>query len=94
MKIQTRSTTILCVRREGRVALGGDLPALFCNDESLAADLLSAADRRSDPMWRLPLWQPYTRLLRSQVADTSSTGEGGFAGAILAGLFVLADTTL
>jgi len=50
-----------------RVALGPDLPALFCNDETLAAGLLSAGIAEADPLWRMPLWQPYRKLLDSKV---------------------------
>src|SRR6185436_2046308 len=39
-----------------RVALGPELPALFCNDEALAASLLEASAETDDPMWRMPLW--------------------------------------
>ncbi|WP_157217032.1 leucyl aminopeptidase family protein [Flavisphingomonas formosensis] len=71
-----------------RVALGPDLPALFSNDETLAADLLSAADRASDPIWRLPLWKPYLDMLKSESADINNAGSGGFAGAVTAALFL------
>lgn len=71
-----------------RVALGPDLPALFCNDESLAADLARAADASSDPMWRLPLWESYGDMLKSGLADINNAGEGGMAGAITAALFL------
>src|SRR6516165_6494492 len=39
-----------------RVALGPELAALFCNDETLASGLLAAAAAEEDPMWRMPLW--------------------------------------
>jgi leucyl aminopeptidase len=71
-----------------RVALGGDLPALFCNDDGLAAALAQAGAEQGDPLWRLPLWQPYSKQLKSQVADMSNIGENSFAGAILAALFL------
>jgi leucyl aminopeptidase len=71
-----------------RVALGPDLPALFANDEALAARLLEAADRVEDPLWRLPLWEPYRRLFRSDIADTNNVGEGPMAGAIIGALFL------
>ncbi len=71
-----------------RAALGPDLPALFCNHEPTAAALLGAAQREADPMWRLPLWPPYARLLKSRVADISNTAEGSMAGAITAALFL------
>ncbi len=71
-----------------RVAVGPDLPAMFCNDDALAADLAAAAARVDDPLWRLPLWQPYLDLIKSDVADISNSGESGFAGAITAALFL------
>ncbi|MGL6043400.1 MAG: leucyl aminopeptidase family protein, partial [Sandaracinobacteroides sp.] len=71
-----------------RVALGPDLPALFTNDEDLAAGLLLAGEAVDDPIWRLPLWQPYRRLFRSDIADLNNSVEGGFAGAIVGGLFL------
>jgi len=71
-----------------RVALGPDLPALFANDDALAADLLDAGTRVSDPVWRLPLWQPYRDMLKSDVADINNAGSGGFAGSVTAALFL------
>ena len=71
-----------------RVALGADLPALFSNDDGLAGDLLAAGGAVSDPLWRLPLWQPYAADLDSKVADINNVSASGFAGAITAALFL------
>jgi leucyl aminopeptidase len=71
-----------------RIALGPDLPALFVNDDKLAADLLAAGDTAGDPLWRLPLWSDYADMLKSGVADINNAGEGGFAGAVTAALFL------
>jgi leucyl aminopeptidase len=71
-----------------RVALGPDLPAVFANDDPLAEALLQSGTAAEDPVWRLPLWQPYARLFRSDIADLNNNGEGGFAGAIIGGLFL------
>ncbi|MBI1207198.1 MAG: leucyl aminopeptidase family protein [Azospirillum sp.] len=71
-----------------RVALGTELPALFCNDDTLAGDLLAAAEAAADPLWRLPLWHPYRRQLDSKVADLGNVGSGAFGGAIVAALFL------
>ncbi|WP_380874723.1 leucyl aminopeptidase [Sphingomonas sp. DBB INV C78] len=71
-----------------RVALGPDLPALFANDDSLADDLLAAATRCSDPIWRMPLWAGYADMLKSTVADVNNAGEGGMAGSVTAALFL------
>jgi leucyl aminopeptidase len=71
-----------------RVALGPDLPATFANDEALAADLLAAAAGVHDPLWRMPLWDGYDDMLKSDVADMVNAPDGGFAGAVTAALFL------
>jgi leucyl aminopeptidase len=71
-----------------RVALGPELPALFCNDEPLAHELLACATDEADPVWRLPLHAPYARLLQSPVADLNNVADGPFAGALVAALFL------
>ena len=71
-----------------RVALGPDLPALFANDDALAADLLGAGDAAVDPVWRMPLWKGYHELFASDVADFSNASESPFAGAVTAALFL------
>jgi leucyl aminopeptidase len=71
-----------------RVALGPELPALFCNDESLATRISAASQALDDPLWRLPLWRNYRRLFSSDVAEFANSGKGGFAGAIVAALFL------
>jgi leucyl aminopeptidase len=71
-----------------RVALGADLQALFANDDTLAAELLAAAETEADPMWRMPLYDPYKEALKSDVADLVNAAEGPFGGAITAALFL------
>jgi leucyl aminopeptidase len=71
-----------------RVALGPDLPAFFTADEVLAADIARVGLAVHDPVWRLPLWAPYRKMLDSKVADTNNVSSGGFAGAITAALFL------
>jgi leucyl aminopeptidase len=71
-----------------RVALGPELPALFCNDETVAALLLRQAGAEADPFWRLPLWRPYRGRLDSKVADINNISDGPFAGSITAALFL------
>ncbi len=70
-----------------RVALGPDLPAMFSNDKKTALALLDASERTQDPLWQLPLWQPYKDMLNSKIADTNNVG-GSFGGAITAALYL------
>jgi leucyl aminopeptidase len=71
-----------------RVALGGELPALFSNHDATAEALLKSAAQASDPLWRLPLWDPYRRHLESPVADLTNAPDEPLAGAITAALFL------
>jgi leucyl aminopeptidase len=71
-----------------RVALGPELAALFCNDEGLARSLLEAAAAAEDPMWRMPLWRPYRKMIDSKIADINNVSESPHAGAITAALYL------
>ncbi|MBV9374096.1 MAG: leucyl aminopeptidase family protein [Alphaproteobacteria bacterium] len=71
-----------------RVALGPELAALFCNDETLARGLLDAAGSEEDPMWRMPLWRPYRKMIDSKVADINNVSESPHAGAVTAALYL------
>jgi leucyl aminopeptidase len=71
-----------------RVALGPDLPAMFCNDDGWADTLLRNGLAQHDPLWRLPLWAPYDRWLDSTVADINNVASKPHAGAVTAALFL------
>jgi leucyl aminopeptidase len=71
-----------------RIALGTALPALFSNHDVSATQLLEAGLRARDPLWRLPLHQPYAKQLESTVADINNVSNDSYAGAITAALFL------
>ncbi len=71
-----------------RIALGPDLPALFCNDDALANDWLSAGTHHFDPLWRMPLHRPYLRYLSSGIADLANSSATTMAGAVTAALYL------
>jgi leucyl aminopeptidase len=71
-----------------RVALGPDLPALFCNRDELRAEFVQAAQRARDALWPMPLWQPYHSYLKSYLADFANAGASRMAGAITAALYL------
>ena len=71
-----------------RVALGPDLPALFCNDDTTADTFLRSAAATRDEMWRLPLQNNYISWLDSSVADINNVATKPMAGAITAALFL------
>lgn len=71
-----------------RVALGPDLPPFFTDDDVLAESLVGNGQKVNDPLWRLPLWQPYYSLIETPIADLNNAGQGGYAGSITAALFL------
>lgn len=71
-----------------RVALGPDLPPFYTDDDALAEAVAATGEAAHDPVWRLPLWQPYAAMIESKSADINNAGVGGFAGSITAALFL------
>lgn len=71
-----------------RGALGTELPALFCNDDSIAEQILTCGKDMEDPLWRMPLHKPYAKMLESSIADLNSAPSSPYAGAITAALFL------
>ncbi|MGZ5602290.1 MAG: leucyl aminopeptidase, partial [Methylobacter sp.] len=53
----------------GRVAMG-----VLGNDDILCNDLIAAGEIANDSAWRLPLWEEYQELLKSNFADMSNSG--------------------
>ena len=70
-----------------RIALGADLAPFYTDDEDLAQQIQKSSKSIGDPVWRMPLWKPYTELLKSNVADTANSGPH-LAGSITAALFL------
>lgn len=70
-----------------RVALGTAMPAIFANHTPTWQELERSSAAAFDPVWRLPLYEPYKKKLESKVADLSSTGDQ-YGGAITAALFL------
>jgi leucyl aminopeptidase len=71
-----------------RVALGPDLPALFCSNDGMADIILNSGIVAQDPLWRLPLHDSYAGWLDSTIADINNVSAKPFAGAIIAALFL------
>ena len=71
-----------------RIALGPDLPAMFASTDELAGAIEARAREVEDPLWRMPLWEPYDEMLKSDVADVANAGGAPMAGCITAALFL------
>jgi len=71
-----------------RVALGPDLPPFYTDDAALAAEISRLSMLHHDPVWHMPLWQPYASLLEGKISDLNNISGGPFAGSITAALFL------
>ncbi|MET0409839.1 MAG: leucyl aminopeptidase family protein [Polyangiaceae bacterium] len=79
-----------------RIALGTGLPALFSSQTALARELIDAGEHSFDPLWHMPLHEPYDKQLDSKVADLNNISSSEYGGAIIAALFLkrfIAPTT-
>lgn len=70
-----------------RVALGPELAPYYTDDGDLSDAIAAAGDISGDPVWRMPLWDPYKSMLKSSIADIQNSG-GSFAGSITAAIFL------
>ena len=69
------------------VALGSHASGLFTQDDELAEDLLAAGEWSGDRAWRMPLWDEYQEMLKSNFADVPNIGGPG-AGSTVAACFL------
>jgi leucyl aminopeptidase len=71
-----------------RVAMGPDIPPLFSNHDEIADKIERCSIEVEDPLWRLPLHQPYRDMIKSPIADLSNSASGSYGGCITAALFL------
>ena len=69
------------------VALGRVPSGLLGNCDALCNDLIAASEVANDSLWRLPLWEEYQELLKSNFADLANIG-GKDGGTITAACFL------
>ena len=80
--IDTATLTGACM-----IALGTDLWGAMGNDRDLIRDVLAAGDAAGEPGWELPMYEPYRKLIDSDIADIKNIGKR-YGGAITAAMFL------
>lgn len=70
------------------VALGNDISGLFGNNEKLVETFVQIAKKEGEELWPLPLYKPYAKSMKSDIADLKNIGGGRYGGAITAALFL------
>ncbi len=71
-----------------RVALGPEIAPFYTMDDGLALELAKTGMALNDPVWRLPLWDPYDAWLDGKISALNNVASGPFAGSIVAALFL------
>ena len=69
------------------VALGEDVTGVFSNDQGWCDQVLAAACQCGEDAWQMPMFELYTELIKSDVADIKNIG-GRWGGAITAAKFL------
>jgi leucyl aminopeptidase len=69
------------------IALGNDVAGVMGSDEVLLGKIKQASAITGEKVWQLPLWEEYSELLKSDIADIKNAG-GRDAGAITGGCFL------
>ena len=69
------------------IALASEAAGLFSNDDELAQKLIECGERVGERLWRMPVWDDYKELIRSEWADMKNSG-GRWGGAITAAMFL------
>src|SRR6476661_7689942 len=61
------------------ISLGHEWAGLFSNNDALASELQRLGEDSGDKLWRMPLAEPFDRLIDSPIADMKNVGprEGG-----------------
>ena len=61
------------------VSLGHEYAGLFANNDELASELTKAGEETGDKVWRMPMGEPFDRMIDSPIADMKNVGprEGG-----------------
>jgi leucyl aminopeptidase len=71
-----------------RVAVGTEIAAMFTTNDEIAHQLGQLSKKLNDPVWLLPLYQPYKEMITSKVADLVNSANSPYAGATTAALFL------
>lgn len=74
------------------VALGSEAAGLFSADDDLAWSIVAAGEATGDRCWRLPIWDEYRDMVKSDVADLRNSA-GRWASAITGACFLEAFAT-
>ena len=71
-----------------RDAVGADIAPFFTERNEVSDILKTSGSQQNDPVWPLPFWDPYEKMIEPDTADLDNAPNGGYGGAITAALFL------
>lgn len=81
--VDVATLTYACV-----TAVGTRITVALGNHQGLVDAVRASGEAVGEPLWQLPLWQPYLPLVASTVADVRNEGLGDAPGCITSALFL------
>lgn len=70
-------------------AVGPDMSGVYTDHDELWSAIERGSKNKGDPVWRMPLWAPYGKKLKSNIADINHRTPGfNYAGGTTAALFL------
>lgn len=69
-------------------AVGNEITAYFSNSENLKNKIETMSEKTREPVWQLPLYKRYEKLMKSSVADIQNSSSAFKSGTIEAALFL------
>ena len=70
------------------VALGDRASGLMGNNSKLINKVKKSSERTAEKVWELPMWEEYSKDIKSKVADIRNLGRPPLAGTIAGGVFL------
>ncbi|ETX03092.1 MAG: hypothetical protein ETSY1_01325 [Candidatus Entotheonella factor] len=70
------------------VALGGQATGMMGTDEDMMAILKTSGDQTAERVWQLPLFEDYSKQIKSDFADIKNVSANREAGSIIGGAFL------
>jgi leucyl aminopeptidase len=86
--IEVLNTDVATLTGACVVALGSHAAGLMGNSEKLMDTIEKVSKQTGEPVWKLPLWKPYSSEMKSEIADVKNVS-GREGGAITAAAFLL-----
>lgn len=70
------------------VALGDKATGIMSNNDDLVNEVKTASETTGERVWELPMWDDYSKDIKSKIADIKNLGKPRLAGTIAGGVFL------